>query len=62
MNTEVVAKALELDTGERFSENIGYVVLRANAGYRDVAIEDVFTCGVVFDSDMLRVGVPDVVL
>ena len=56
-----MAKAVEVNAGQRFCKYIRSVVFRANARYRDVARKYAFTSEMILHSDVFGVGVPYVV-
>ncbi len=53
-----MAQALEINFGKGLCEDVGSVLFRGNMCYHEFTSEDLFTCEMIFDMDVLGVGVP----
>ncbi len=53
-----MVQALEINFGKGLREDVGSVLFRGNACYRKFTGEDLFAREMIFDADVLGVGVP----
>ena len=58
---EIVAKAVKVRASQWFRKYVRNIVFRANTRDRDIASKDTFAHEVILDSNMLGVGMPDMV-
>jgi len=59
---EVTSEAFEVSAGQGFCEDVGDIVTGADASYRDLFVGNELADGMVFHTDVLDLGVPDMVL